>query len=316
MKSSEIVQPTKSTLEKKLQQLESSIGNTPLREISNLLPDSSNVRIFAKLEWKQLGGSVKSRPAFHIIRDAILNGQLTSDKELLDASSGNTGIAYAHIGSRLGIPVTLCLPENASPERKQILRDLGTNLILTSRDGGTDEAQEIAEKLYNENPDRYYYADQYNNKSNWNAHYLSTGPEIMEQTYGQVTHFIAGLGTTGTFTGTGRFLKEAKPGIRLISLQPDLPLHGLEGWKHLETAHIPGIYDPSIADENREVSTENAYEVVKLAKDLEQLEISPSSAANLAGALKLADELEEGVIVTVLPDDGSKYIDLLKELLK
>ena len=316
MKSSEIVQPTKSTLEKKLQQLESSIGNTPLREISNLLPDSSNVRIFAKLEWKQLGGSVKSRPAFHIIRDAILNGQLTSDKELLDASSGNTGIAYAHIGSRLGIPVTLCLPENASPERKQILRDLGTNLILTSRDGGTDEAQEIAEKLYNENPDRYYYADQYNNKSNWNAHYLSTGPEIMEQTYGQVTHFIAGLGTTGTFTGTGRFLKEAKPGIRLISLQPDLPLHGLEGWKHLETAHIPGIYDPNIADENREVSTENAYEVVKLAKDLEQLEISPSSAANLAGALKLADELEEGVIVTVLPDDGSKYTDLLKELLK
>lgn len=315
MKTSEITQLTDSKLENRLHQLESSIGNTPLLELRNLLPDSK-VRIYAKPEWKQLGGSVKSRPAFRIIKDAIRNGELIPEKEILDASSGNTGIAYAHIGSRLGIPVTLCLPENASPERKQILRDLGTNLILTSKEEGTDKAQEVAEQLFRKHPDRYFYADQYNNDSNWKAHYDSTGPEIIRQTGEQVTHFITGLGTTGTFTGTGRYLKEFNPQIRLIALQPDLPLHGLEGWKHLETAHVPGIYDPGIADENRTVSTEKAYEVVKLAKEKEQLELSPSSAANLAGALELAGELEEGVIVTVLPDDGSKYNDLLNELLK
>jgi S-sulfo-L-cysteine synthase (O-acetyl-L-serine-dependent) len=315
MKSYNVIQNPEASLDEKLRQLESSLGNTPLREIRTLLPNKK-VRLFAKLEWKQLGGSVKSRPAFRIIKDAIERGELSPEKEILDASSGNTGIAYAHIGSRLGIPVTLCLPENASAERKQILEDLGARLVLTSKEGSTDEAQEIAREMYRKEPDRYYYADQYNNSSNWKAHYTTTGPEIIRQTGRNVTHFVAGLGTTGTFTGTGRYLKEFNPDIRLVALQPDFPLHGLEGWKHLETALVPGIYDSTLAGEVRPVSTERAYELVKIAKEKEQLLLSPSSAANLAGALELAGELDDGVVVTVFPDDGSKYSEILNQLLK
>jgi cysteine synthase B len=289
------------------------IGNTPLYPV-NGLHENKDVRIFAKLEWQQFGSSVKARPAYRIIRDAIQNGELDEGRRLLDASSGNTGIAYAHIGASLGIPVTLCLPENASEERKHILRALGVDLHYTSRMGGTDEAQEIAKKLFESNPDRYYYADQYSNESNWKAHYDTTAPEIWNQTGGSITHFIAGLGTTGTFTGTGRRLKQYKSGIRLISVQPELAMHGLEGWKHMETAQVPPIYDPSLADEQQTVTTEKAHEVLKEAANKEGLLLSPSSAANLAAARTLAGEIDEGTIVTVFPDDGSKYGEIIENL--
>lgn len=313
MNSLNIVEKPKTVLEETSNSLSAFIGNTPLFPINNLRPNK-RVNIYAKLEWQQFGGSVKSRPAYRIIRDAIRRGDLSKEKHLLDASSGNTGIAYAHIGAALDIPVTLCLPENASEERKQILRSLGVNIRYTSRTGGTDEAQEIARELYDRHPEKYYYADQYSNPSNWKAHYYTTAPEIMEQTDYKITHFIAGLGTTGTFTGTGRRLKEFNPDIQLIGLQPERPLHGLEGWKHLETAHVPDIYDPSLGDEIRTVSTERAHEVVKLTAEKEGLLISPSSAANLASALQLAGELDEGTIVTIFPDDGTKYSEVLNNL--
>ncbi|WP_310685293.1 cysteine synthase family protein [Aliifodinibius sp. S!AR15-10] len=296
-------------------QLSSFIGETPLYPITNINPNK-NVKVFAKLEWQQFGSSVKARPAYRIVRDAIQRGDLTPEKHLLDASSGNTGIAYAHIGAALGIPVTLCLPENASEERKQILKALGVNIKYTSRTGSTDEAQEIAQKLYEENPEKYYYADQYSNPSNWKSHYYTTAPEILEQSGYEVTHFVAGLGTTGTFTGTGRRLKEYDEDIELIGLQPDLAMHGLEGWKHLETAHTPGIYDDSVADQMRTISTERSHDIVKRAAREEGLLISPSSAANLAGALEIAQELDEGVVVTIFPDDGSKYGQVINQLFK
>lgn len=313
MKTLEIVNNKESTLTEKSHRLGDFIGQTPLYPIENLNPNN-RVKIFAKLEWEQFGGSVKSRPAYKIITDAIDSGQLTEDKHLLDASSGNTGIAYAHIGAALGIPVTLCLPENASTERKQILKSLGVDLRLTSRTGGTDEAQEVAQSMFENQPEKYYYADQYSNPSNWKAHYDTTGPEVLDQTNYDITHFIAGLGTTGTFTGTGKILKEYDRDIRLIGLQPDIAMHGLEGWKHLETAHTPSIYDDSLADEIRPVSTEHAHEIIKLTAREEGLLISPSSAANLAGALQLADEIDEGVVVTVFPDDGSKYGEVINQL--
>lgn len=300
-------------LARKVIRLNRFIGNTPLFPISNLSPNK-RVKIFAKLEWQQFGGSVKSRPAFRIVKDAIERGDLTEGKHLLDASSGNTGIAYAHIGAALGIPVTLCLPENASEERKQILCSLGVDIQYTSRTGSTDEAQEIAQSMYDSQPQTYYYADQYSNESNWKAHYDTTGPEILRQTNGNVSHFITGLGTTGTFLGTGRRLKEFNPDIQLIGVQPDLPMHGLEGWKHLETARVPGIYDSSVADEMRSIGTDRALQILKKAASDEGLLLSPSAAANLAAALQLAEELEEGVIVTIFPDDGSKYGEVIKQL--
>jgi cysteine synthase B len=275
---------------------------------------NKNVRIFAKLEWQQLGQSIKARPAYRIIHEAITSGKLTEKKQLLDASSGNTGIAYAHIGASLGIPVTLCLPANASDERKRNLRALGVTLQLTDRGGGTDEAQQVARTMHEQNPDLYYYADQYSNPNNWKAHYDTTGPEILNQTEHKVTHFITGLGTTGTFTGTARYLKYYKPDIKLIGLQPDIAMHGLEGWKHLDTADIPAIYDDTLADQIRSVNTEQAHEIVVQAAQKEGLIISPSAAANLLGALQLAEEIDEGVIVTVFPDDGSKYGEILNQL--
>lgn len=302
-----------SDLLKKVKRLGRFIGNTPLFQIANISPNKK-VKIFAKLEWQQFGGSVKSRPAFRIVKDALQRSYLSGNKHLLDASSGNTGIAYAHIGAALGVPVTLCLPENASLERKQILRSLGVNIQYTSRTGSTDEAQLIAQSMYENRPDLYYYADQYSNDSNWKAHYDSTGPEILRQTNAEVTHFIAGLGTTGTFVGTGKRLKEFDETIRLVGVQPDIPMHGLEGWKHLETARIPAIYDENVADEMRSVSTDRALQILKKAASEEGLLLSPSSAANLAAALNLAEELDEGLIVTVFPDDGSKYGEVIKQL--
>lgn len=297
----------------KIERLGRFIGNTPLYPIEGL-HNNNRVRIFAKLEWQQFGGSVKARPAYRIIKDAVRESQLSRARHLLDASSGNTGIAYAHIGAATGIPVTLFLPENASQERKQILRALGVELRLTSRMGGTDEAQELARELQEAEPDTYFYADQYSNASNWNAHFETTGPEIWQQTKGQITHFITGLGTTGTFMGTGKRLKNYNPSIRLISVQPKRAMHGLEGWKHMETAQIPAIYDPKLADENRTVQTEAAHETMKRAAGKLGLLLSPSSAANLTAALRLADELEQGTIVTMFPDDGSKYGEIINEL--
>ena len=304
---------TSPALTKKVNRLGHFIGNTPLFPIDNINPNKK-VKIFAKLEWQQFGGSVKSRPAYRIIKDAIKRGDLTEGKHLLDASSGNTGIAYGHIGAALGIPVTLCLPENASEERKQILRSLGVNIRYTPRTGSTDEAQEIAQSIYNSQPENYYYADQYSNPSNWKAHYSTIGPEIVRQTKGNITHFVSGLGTTGTFVGTGKFLREQNPNIELTGVQPAQAMHGLEGWKHLETARVPEIYDDSVADEIRTVSTEKALEVLRKTASEEGILLSPSSAANLSAALELAEELDEGVIVTVFPDDGSKYGEVIKQL--
>jgi len=293
--------------------LEKKIGHTPLLPVTRLF-NKKNVRLYAKQEWAQLSGSVKARAAYNIIRKAIESGQLSRERTLLDATSGNTGIAYAHIASHLGIPVALCLPENASKERKDILESLGVRLILTSRFEGTDGAQQVAKELADADPTGYYYADQYKNPNNWKAHYHSTALEIFEA-LPDITHFIAGLGTTGTFVGTGRRLRELDPSITLISLQPDAALHGMEGWKHLETALVPGIYDPTVADANYEVSTEEAHEMIRAAYKHEGLLLSPSSAANLAGAIRIAEQLEEGTLVTVLPDNADKYSEVIKKLL-
>jgi cysteine synthase B len=298
----------------KLADLQSQVGNTPLFEVRHLF-HKQGVSLYAKQEWKQLSGSVKARAAFAIFRDAIQKGVLDQHKVLLDATSGNTGIAYAHLGQALGIPVTLCLPENATAERKEILRALGAELILTSRFEGTDGAQDVARALAEKNPDLYFYADQYKNEHNWKAHYYGTAVEILEA-LPSISHFVAGLGTTGTFVGTGRRLKKFNPAIQLISLQPDNPLHGLEGWKHLETAMVPEIYDPGVADASLEVSTEEAYQFIREAREKEGLELSPSSAANLAGAIRVASSLDEGVVVTVLPDNSDKYSDVLKKIFK
>jgi cysteine synthase B len=261
----------------------------------------------------QLSGSVKARAAYAIFRDAIENNLLYNGKILLDATSGNTGIAYARIGRILGIPVTLCLPENASSERKEILRSLGVELILTSRFEGTDGAQDVARSLAEQSPGRYFYADQYKNDNNWKAHYEGTGKEILHELPG-ITHFVTGLGTTGSLVGTGRRLKEKDPAIQIISLQPDNPLHGLEGWKHLETAVVPKIYDSRVADDNLEISTEDAYQMIKTVKEKEGLLLSPSAAANLVGAIRVASQIDQGVVVTLLPDNGDKYGELNKKL--
>jgi len=308
-----IVQELNSKLLYKAKRLSAQVGNTPLMRIRNLVPKKS-VELWAKKEWEQLSGSIKCRAAYRIFLDALQKGDLTENKILLDATSGNTGIAYAAIGFALGIKVALCLPENASKERKEILTSLGAGIIYTSKYEGTDGAQEVAKELARKYPDKYFYADQYKNENNWKAHYYGTAVEIFKD-LPDITHFVAGLGTTGTFVGTGRRLKEFNPDIQLISFQPDSAMHGLEGWKHLETAIVPKIYDASVADKNLEVSTEEAYRVIKAAKEHEGLLLSPSSAANLAGALKIIDEIDEGVVVTVLPDNADKYNEVIKRIL-
>lgn len=305
--------PDKRLLES-LRSVGKQVGNTPLYTIKNIF-SKPGVTIHAKVEWEQLSGSVKARAAFNIVRVAIEEGRLAGRKALLDATSGNTGIAYATIGKLLNIPITLCLPENASRERKEILESLGTHIIYTSKFEGTDGAQEEARRLAAEHPDKYFYADQYKNDNNWKAHYHSTALEIANA-LPNITHFVAGLGTTGTFIGTGRRLREIIPSVKLISLQPDSALHGLEGWKHLETAVVPKIYDEKVANENFEISTEEAYATIKTAYEKEGLLLSPSSAANLAGAIRVAERLEEGVIVTVFPDNADKYSEVVKKIIR
>lgn len=295
------------------------VGRTPLRRMSFLEPNEG-IEIHAKLEWQQLGGSVKSRPAFRILKQAIASGQWRSGMHMLDATSGNTGIAYATFCQAAGIPLTLCLPENASQERKDLLAKLGAEIILTSPFEGTDGAQEEAQRLVRTQPWKYVYLDQYSNPENWRAHSETTAEEIWEQTEGRITHFVAGLGTTGTFVGTSRRLTElssiARRGqdIIKISLQPETALHGLEGWKHLETAHIPGIYDAEIPDEQQRVSTEASYAMIRRVFLECKLRLSPSAAANLAGTLAIAKKKGPGVYVTILADDASKYSEVYKRL--
>lgn len=309
----ETVERVTPDLRQKLDAVAQEVGHTPLREFRGLTQNPA-VRILAKEEWKQLSGSIKARAAYSIIRRAIHNGELRPDKILLDATSGNTGIAYAAIAHRLGLRVTLCLPENASRERKEILESLGAHLVPTSRFEGTDGAQQVARRLFRENPGLYFYADQYRNEHNWRAHYhKGTADEIYAELPG-LTHFVAALGSTGTLVGAGRRFRELDPGIRLVALQPDTPMHGMEGWKHLQTAMVPGIYDATVAHETAEISPEEAYAMIRTIRDREGLLLSPSSAGNLVGAVKVANRLQSGIIVTVLPDNADKYGEIIQKL--
>jgi cysteine synthase B len=289
--------------------LEALVGNTPLLQLRKVTAGlSPGVQVFAKAEWFNPGGSIKDRPALNIIRTALADGRLGPGKRLIDATSGNTGIAYATFGAALDIPVTLALPANASRERTTILETLGAELLLTDPLEGIDGAIRRVRQEVAEHPERYFYANQYDNPANWQAHYFTTGPEIAQQTQGQVTHFVAGLGTSGTLMGVGRYLKHYNPAIQLIAGQPDGPLHGLEGLKHMPSAIRPGIYADDLADRTLEVSTESAYEWVRRLARQEGLFAGISSGANLALALRVADEIKEGVVVTIFPDAGYKYL--------
>lgn len=287
------------------------VGNTPLiplRRVTGGLPPK--VRVFAKAEWFNPSGSVKDRPAIQIIRQALRAG-LLEGKRLLDSTSGNMGIAYATFGAALGIGVTLTIPESASPERFAILRALGADLILTEGGEGSDGAMLAARELAAEQPERFWYANQYGNPANWQAHYESTGPEVRAQTGGEVTHFVAGLGTSGTIMGTGRYLREQLPGIKIMAFQPDHAFHGLEGLKHMPTALKPDIFDPSFPDEMLEIGTEPAQEMMlRLARE-EGLLAGISSGAAAVAAVQVASHLERGVVVTVFPDSAMKYMSEL-----
>jgi cysteine synthase B len=287
-----------------------SIGKTPLLRLRRVTSDvPAEVEVFAKAEHLNPGGSVKDRAALSMILAGEESGRLQPGQIILDATSGNTGIAYAMIGAARGYKVALCLPKNASMERKRILNIYGAEIIETDPMQGTDGAQIKARELVAADPDKYFYPDQYNNDANWRAHYNQTAPEIWEQTNGRITHFLAGLGTSGTFVGVARRLKEFRAGVRVISMQPDSPLHGLEGMKHMQTAIVPGIYDPALADEQVEVATEDAEEMTRRLAREEGLLVGVSSGANVHAALKLARELTvKSVVVTILCDGGSKYL--------
>lgn len=285
------------------------VGKTPLVELKSIAREHRGVRLFAKCEWFNPGGSVKDRAALNMILDGERTGRLTRDKIILDATSGNTGIAYAMFGASLGYKVRLALPESAGALHKKILRAYGAQLVMTNAMKGSDGAIEKARELYQQDPDLYFHPDQYNNPANWLAHYHTTAREIWEQTGGSITHFVAGMGTSGTFTGTTRRLRTFNPRVKCISIQPDTPLHALEGWKHMPTSIKPGFYDETLADENREVTTEAAQEMMhRLAKE-EGLLVSPSSAAAVAASLTLARQITDGVIVTIMPDNAAKYLD-------
>ena len=285
------------------------VGDTPLLPLRRLSRGlSPRVKILAKAEWFNPGGSVKDRPALNIIRSALANGNLGNGKRLLDSTSGNMGISYATFGAVLGIPVTLTIPASASPERFAILRSLGAELILTDPTEGSDGAILVARQLAAEKPDLFWYANQYNNAANWEAHYKSTGPEVISQTNGEVTHFVAGLGTSGTLIGTGRYLREKLPHVKIIAFQPDAAFHGLEGLKHMPTAIKPAIYDPSFADETLEVRTEEARDMISRIAREEGLFVGISSGAAAVAALRVAKQLDEGTVVTLFPDAGYKYL--------
>jgi cysteine synthase B len=287
------------------------VGNTPLiplQRIGDGLSDS--VDIYVKTEWHNPGGSVKDRPASAILRHAIALGLLDGDMHLLDSTSGNMGISYAMLAASLGIKVHLAIPANASKDRLSILRALGAELTLTDPLEGSDGARVVAAEMASQNPDRYYFADQYNNPMNWKSHYWTTGPEILRQTDGNLTHFVAGLGTSGTMMGTGRFLKESLPDINLVAVQPESPLHGLEGLKHMASSPLPGIFDPEFPDVQVDVRTEDAYEISRQLAREEGLLVGVSASAAVSAALVLGREIERGTIVVILPDSASKYLDL------
>lgn len=285
------------------------VGNTPLLELTRVTAGlSPAVRVFAKAEWLNPSGSVKDRPAANIIRQAVEDGKLADGRMLLDSTSGNMGISYAMLSGALGIPVTLAIPASASPERLKIIRALGVDLHLSDALEGTDGAIVLAKEILARDPDRYFFADQYNNDANWQAHYASTGPEIWQQTQGTMTHFVVGVGTTGTLIGAGRFLREQNASIKFVAFHPDLPMNGIEGLKHMPSAIKPGIYDAEFADETQLASTEEAHEMVlRLARE-EGMFVGVSSGAAAAVALRVARQLEEGIVVTVFPDGGFKYL--------
>src|SRR5690349_14242697 len=284
------------------------IGRTPLVRLHQFERDTPGVELYGKAEWQNPGGSVKDRAAARMILDGEARGQLTADRTILDATSGNTGIAYAMVGAARGYKVKLCVPENASQERKLILRALGAELVLTSPLESSDGAIREARRIYAADPDAYFYPDQYSNDANWRAHYDTTAPEILEQTDGRLTHFVAGLGTSGTFVGIGRRLREYRSRIRLVSVQPDSALHGIEGLKHMESAIRPGIYDSTLADEDVSVTTERAQALTRQLAADQGLLVGVSSGAALAACLDLAERISEGVIVTVFPDSGTRYL--------
>jgi cysteine synthase B len=284
------------------------IGNTPLLSFKRVASTVDPVQVYAKAEWYNPGGSVKDRAALNMILDGERRGLLTRKKTIIDATSGNTGIAYAMIAAERGYKVKLALPKNASIERKQSLIAYGAELILTDPHEGTDGAQRHVKMLAEADPDKYFYPDQYNNDANWKAHYETTAMEIWRQTEGRVTHFVTGLGTSGTFVGVTRRLKELNPAIQCFSMQPDGPLHGLEGLKHMPTALVPGIYDPRIADGEVAVATEDAHQMVlRLARE-EGFLVGVSSGANLVAALNVAAKVKEGVVVTIFCDSAAKYL--------
>lgn len=288
------------------------IGWTPLIRLERVNREFPHIEFLAKAEWFNPGGSVKDRAAYAMILDAERSGSLAPGKTILDATSGNTGIAYAMIGAAKGYPVKLCVPVSASKERKQILAAYGAEVVWTPADEGSDGAIRRAREIYASDPDRYFYSDQYSNPANWRAHYCSTAVEIWQQTRGRLTHFVAGLGTTGTFVGTARRLREFDPSIRLVSFQPDAAFHGLEGLKHLPTSIVPGIYDTGLAEENLWVKTEDAYKQVRRLAREEGLLVGVSSGAALAACLEIARRIPRGEaarIVTVFPDSGVRYLE-------
>jgi cysteine synthase B len=288
--------------------VEVTIGSTPLLRLRRVTSHLPNVKLFAKAEWLNPGGSVKDRAALEMLRRGEARGELRHGKTILEATSGNTGIAFAMLGAAKGYPVRLCLPGNASRERKLILRAYGAELVETSPLEGTDGARRTAAEIYASDPNGYFYPDQYTNPANWQAHYHTTAMEIWEQTGGQITHFVAGLGTSGTFVGTARRLLELSPSVRPVSFQPDSPLHGIEGLKHMESSLVPGIYDASVAADALYVSTEKAYQAtLRLARE-EGLFVGLSSGAALVAAMQVAEKAERGVVVTVFPDGGARYL--------
>jgi len=291
------------------------IGNTPLARLSKITADLPGIEILGKVEWANPGGSVKDRAASSIVAEAFKKGELGPSRPgraLLDATSGNTGIAYAMLGAALGFPVRLCMPSNVSPERKRLLAGYGAEIIWTDPTESSDGAIREARKMAKQNKDEFWYADQYSNKNNWKAHYRTTGKEIWKQTAGQVTHFVTGVGTSGTFMGTTRRLKAFNPEIQCIAMQPDSPFHGLEGMKHMESAMKPKIWDPSIADRQLEISTEEAYRNAKRLGRTEGMLVGVSAAANVTAALHIAKEEvaagRKAVIVTILCDSADKYL--------
>lgn len=285
------------------------IGRTPLLCLNKITGHvNKNIKIYAKLERYNPGGSVKDRAAYQMIKDAEEAGLLTGDKIILDSTSGNTGIAYAMIAAVRGYRVKVVLPRNASVERKKIIAEFGAEIVYSSEFKGSDGAIRLAKEIYDQDPDKYYMPDQYNNPSNWKAHYLTTGPEILEQTKGEITHFVASVGTAGTIMGAGKSLKEFNPDIKVIAVQPDDAMHGIEGLKHMESSKLPGIYNPDFPDETVYVNTDRAYDMVKKIILTEGLTVGHSSGAAMVGAFDTAEKLEHGIIVVIFPDGGDRYL--------